>query len=78
MNGYRLKNIDIKKYFSLGTDIIASLLVGLFIGHNVDRYYNTKPIAVVVFMGLGLLSGGLRVYRSLNQWLLIEDSKEKQ
>ena len=65
----KIDNLDIKKKentimkkesgagfgFKISTEIIAALVVGVGIGLIVDKYFNTKPIGLIIFFIFGAL-----------------------
>ena len=53
--------------FKISTEIIAALIVGVFIGILVDNYFNTKPFGLIIFFILGALAGFLNVYRVMRR-----------
>lgn len=50
----------------MGTEMVAATLIGLAIGHWLDRWLDTGPWMTVVFLLLGISSGFLNVYRAVN------------
>ena len=53
--------------FKISTEIVAALVVGVFIGVIVDNYFNTKPFGLIIFFILGALAGFLNVYRVMRR-----------
>jgi len=41
----------------MATDIIAAILVGAAIGWYLDKWLDTKPIMLLIFIALGLAAG---------------------
>lgn len=54
----------VSQAFRIGTDLIAALLVGVFIGWFLDDWLGTKPWFLLVFILLGGAAGMLNVYRT--------------
>lgn len=50
---------------SLGFIIALSIIIGLVIGHYLDKWLNTKPYFTLIFMVLGIISGFYNVLRML-------------
>jgi len=50
--------------FRIGTEMVASLAVSVFIGYLLDRWLDTAPWMMVVFFFLGSAAGILNVYRA--------------
>jgi ATP synthase protein I len=45
------------------SEFVAAIIVGAFIGWQLDAWLGTKPWLLVVFMGLGTAAGFWNVYR---------------
>ncbi|HCS22151.1 MAG TPA: AtpZ/AtpI family protein [Alphaproteobacteria bacterium] len=52
------------KALRAGTDLVAALAVGIFLGYWVDRWLDTKPWGVIFFVFVGFAAGFLNIYRS--------------
>lgn len=50
--------------FRLAADLIAGVLVGGFIGWQLDEWLGTRPILLLIFLILGAAAGVLNVVRS--------------
>jgi len=48
----------------LGSELIAGVAVGVFIGYWLDRAFGTSPLWLMVFFGLGVAAGLLNVFRT--------------
>lgn len=48
----------------ISAEMIASTVVGLLIGWGLDRFFNTMPLLLVLFVILGAGAGGLNAYRA--------------
>ncbi len=51
----------------LGTEMVACVLVGTFLGFLLDRYLETKPWLTVVGLVIGAIAGFRNVYRASQQ-----------
>ena len=49
--------------FRIGTEMVAGLAVGGFIGWQIDRFAGPRPLFFLVFIGLGGAAGILNVFR---------------
>ena len=49
-----------------GTEFILSILVGGLIGHGIDSFFDTKPIATLIFIFLGIGTGFMAIYKISN------------
>lgn len=47
-----------------GTDMVAALLVGGFLGYLLDGWLDTRPWLMIVFLFLGFAAGFLNIYRA--------------
>lgn len=52
------------KAFRAGTDLVAALAVGIFLGYWVDQWLGSKPWGLIFFVFLGFAAGFLNIYRS--------------
>jgi ATP synthase protein I len=52
-------------YLTIPLLLAVAPLIGLFLGMFLDRVFNTGPILMIVFLGLGFVAGGREVYRIL-------------
>jgi ATP synthase protein I len=55
------------KAFRLSTELVAGVVVGGGIGWALDRWLNTKPILLVVFLILGVVAGLVNTVRIARQ-----------
>lgn len=53
---------------SLALMLPSSIVVGLFFGHILDRWLNTKPWMTLIFFFLGTASGLISLFRGLNKY----------
>ncbi len=58
----------------VATDLLAGVLVGVFIGYNLDSYFETKPLWLIVFLMFGLSAGISNVIKTANR--LEQESKK--
>jgi ATP synthase protein I len=47
-----------------GTDFVAALVVGVFLGYWIDRWLHTTPIGIIICLFLGFGAGIMNLYRS--------------
>ena len=50
--------------FKLGTELVASVVVGTIIGFILDSWFDTKPWLIIIFFFLGAAAGMLNVIRA--------------
>ena len=48
----------------IGTEMVASLVVGVAIGYGLDEWLGTRPWFMIVFFFLGSAAGIMNVYKS--------------
>jgi ATP synthase protein I len=53
--------------FRIAVDMLAALLVGVGIGLLLDRWLNTAPLFLILFLFLGGAAGVLNVYRTASR-----------
>lgn len=62
---------DLKKLAevsSLGLMLPSSIVVGLIIGHFLDKLFGTEPWLLLIFICLGIVSGLLSLFRGLKKY----------
>lgn len=47
----------------LGTDFVSAVIVGLVIGYWIDKFFETTPLFLIIFLILGALAGFRNVYK---------------
>uniref|UniRef100_A0A7C3MJS0 AtpZ/AtpI family protein n=1 Tax=Dictyoglomus thermophilum TaxID=14 RepID=A0A7C3MJS0_DICTH len=67
MNKKKPKNIwEIFNFtFALGTGLLGSLLVSIFIGYYLDKVFGTSPVFLLGFTVLGIWVGFRDIFRFL-------------
>ena len=58
------KGIFLGNAFKLGTELVASVVVGTIIGFILDNWFGTKPVLIIVFFLFGAAAGIVNVFRS--------------
>lgn len=53
---------------SLGLMLPSSIAVGLFIGYQLDKLFNSHPWMLIIFLLLGLASGFISLFRGLKKY----------
>ena len=64
VNGGKAPGTAMGQALKLGTEMIAGVAVGGFIGWWMDKWFGTAPILLVVFLVLGAAAGIMNVIRS--------------
>ncbi len=49
----------------LGLTMAGSILLCLAVGYGLDKWLDTKPLFIIVFIILGIIGGGVTVYRQI-------------
>jgi ATP synthase protein I len=49
--------------FRVLTELVVAVVVGMLIGWQIDVWFSTGPIFLIVFLALGMAAGFLGVYR---------------
>ncbi len=47
---------------SLGIAMVAAILIGLFIGYQLDKWLGTSPWFTLIFLVLGIISGFRNIF----------------
>jgi len=58
---------NMRYVMQITVDLLSGLAVGAFIGYEIDKYFETKPLYFIVFMILGMAGGFLNLIRNLNK-----------
>ncbi len=53
---------------SLGLMLPSSIAVGLFIGYQLDKLFDSQPWMLIIFLLLGIASGFLNLFRGLKKY----------
>ncbi|GAV21240.1 ATP synthase protein I [Mariprofundus micogutta] len=56
----------------VGTEIVASTMIGLGLGFFLDRWLDTRPVFLIVFAIFGLAGGFMNLYQ-----LMVVDLQKK-
>jgi len=51
----------------LSTELASALIVGILIGSALDRWLETKPLFIIIFIFLGISAGLFNVFRSIGK-----------
>ena len=57
----------------VGTEIVASTMIGLGIGFLLDRWLDTRPVFLIIFAIFGLAAGFINLY----QLMVIDMQRQK-
>ncbi len=71
-------SMDSSMGMRMGTDFIASIAVGVFLGYWIDRWLGIQPFGMIAFLFLGFISGVMRMQRLQKQETANEDKKNKK
>jgi len=63
LDGDRSKS-SMGKALRAGTDLVAAILVGLFIGYWIDKLLGIAPFGMIIMLFLGFIAGFLNIYRA--------------
>ena len=58
--------------YRISSELVAALIVSVILGLTLDKFLNTKPIALIILIILGFFAGLLNIYRLIRR---IENSK---
>ncbi len=51
----------------MSLDLFSSIVVGIMIGLGIDYFFSTKPIFLLIFLVLGIVSGFYNLYKSVQR-----------
>ena len=60
----------------LGLTMAGSIFFCLFIGFYLDKWLNTKPIFIIIFIILGVAGGGYTVYRQVMEAMSLDEEDQ--
>jgi ATP synthase protein I len=66
---------QIASYSTLGLEMGLSVALGVGIGYYLDKWLNTEPWLLIVFLLLGVIAGFRSLYRALKR-LQKEESED--
>lgn len=55
---------ELGKYSALGLELAIAVVIGLAIGHYLDKWLGTGPWMTVVWLGIGFAAGVRSLYRA--------------
>ena len=58
--------------YRISSEPVAALIVSVILGLTIDKFLDTKPIALITLIILGFFAGLLNIYRLIRR---IENSK---
>ena len=58
--------------YRISSELVAALIVSVILGLTLDKFLDTKPIALITLIILGFFAGLLNIYRLIRR---IENSK---
>ena len=58
--------------YRISSELVAALIVSVILGLTIDKFLDTKPIALITLIILGFFAGLLNIYRLISR---IENSK---
>lgn len=65
----------------LGLTMAGSIGLGLFIGYKLDKWLGTKGLFIIIFIILGIIGGGVKIYIEINKSMDLKpkaDSRPKK
>jgi ATP synthase protein I len=55
---------ELGKYSALGLELAISVVLGLAVGHYLDKWLGTGPWMTVIWLGIGFAAGVRSLYRA--------------
>ncbi|MBR1825497.1 MAG: AtpZ/AtpI family protein [Alphaproteobacteria bacterium] len=59
--------VMIEGMFRMATEFVSPVLIALCIGYVADKYFNTKPVIMLVSVIFGCAAGVLNLYKAAQQ-----------
>jgi ATP synthase protein I len=50
----------------IALDLVVSVMIGFFAGFTLDKFFNTKPFCIIIFLLIGILAGFKIIWQKLN------------
>ena len=60
----------------LGLGMAGSILFCLLLGYYLDKWLNTKPVFIIIFILLGVVGGGYNAYRRIMETVRLNEKDE--
>lgn len=51
---------------SIAIDLVSSIMIGLLIGFWLDKFFESKPVCMIIFLLVGSLAGVKIIWQKLN------------
>jgi F0F1-type ATP synthase assembly protein I len=51
------------KGYVIGINLFTHVLVGIFMGYGLDKFFETSPLFILIFIFLGFAAGMWQVYK---------------
>ena len=58
--------------YRISSELVAAMIVSVILGLTLDKFLDTKPVALITLIILGFFAGLLNIYRLIRR---IENSK---
>jgi ATP synthase protein I len=59
--------MNMARLTSVGIQLVLCIIIGYFIGHEIDKHAHTAPVFMYIFLALGIGSGMINVFRTLGK-----------
>ena len=63
---------------SMGISVAAAIAIGVFMGLQLDKWFNTAPWFFFIFLIFGIIAGFRNVYRVSDQEIHRDDADKNQ
>ena len=66
------------KYISVGAiglHLVSGIIVGVFVGYYLDKFFNTSPLLTIIFFFLGVITGFYNMYKDVLKYIEKEEKK---
>ena len=62
----------------LGFHMVTGPLLGVFLGYYADQWLDSRPVCIAIGLIMGLIAGGLNMYRDIRRILRELDASDKR
>lgn len=66
-NETKLMLRELAYYSSLGISVALAIFIGLFIGLGLDKFFDTTPVFMFIFLGFGIAAGFGNLYKAMKK-----------
>jgi len=76
----RKGKFSLSEGFSVGTiglHLVSGIIVGVFVGYMLDRFFKTSPWLTIIFFFFGVAAGFYNMYKDAKRYIEKEEREEE-